>query len=300
MKIITGGVGHTDIDLLACAIAYKEFFDLQYIDSKAVIISKFNETIPNTVRNWNFKYETNFTDTAEEVILVDVSNPDVLPNFATKDNIKEVWDHRRGYEQYWQNLIEKHNIEIVGSCATLIWERFRELNLDNKISKISANLLYTAIISNTLNTKAMITHKRDINALNELKKHIDLPENWASIYYKETDYGINSNIEQAIKNDKKNVTINNKKYSIGQLELFSAKYVLSQKDIVLTAETVLKPDSDLWFLNIPCISEGKNYFITSSKEMQKKLSSKIDINFKNGIATCPQIMLRKEIMHILR
>jgi len=91
-------------------------------------------------------------------------------------------------------------IDTVGSCATLIWEKYKDYNLQNQIDNVSANLLYTAIISNTLNLKAQITNKRDLLAVEELKSFIDLPKNWVMIYFNEVTAQILADPINAIKN----------------------------------------------------------------------------------------------------
>ena len=71
----------------------------------------------------------------------------------------EVVDHRAVNEaDKFQNA--KIQIEMVGSAATLIAEKF--LHATTSTSPESAALLYSAIISNTINFQANVTTDRDI------------------------------------------------------------------------------------------------------------------------------------------
>ena len=114
--VITSGSRYTDIDVLACAIAYAELKN-----ATPVLPGAFNATIPESIRKWPLKYETQHPQNANEFIMVDVSNPDYFPNFVQKNQISEVWDHRKGFENYWGN---KGHINQVGACATQIFELF--------------------------------------------------------------------------------------------------------------------------------------------------------------------------------
>ena len=110
---------------------------------------------------------------------MDVSEPSHIASAVYMDKVVEVYDHHYGYADYWEKRIgDKAKIEMIGACATFIWEEFVLRNQSEDISDISANLLYTGIISNTLNFNASVTHERDITASNQLKKIITLPDNW--------------------------------------------------------------------------------------------------------------------------
>ena len=57
---VTSGYKFTDIDVLACAIAYTELNNCI-----AYISGIFNSTIPETVRKWDLIYTTKFPQDAE-------------------------------------------------------------------------------------------------------------------------------------------------------------------------------------------------------------------------------------------
>jgi inorganic pyrophosphatase/exopolyphosphatase len=300
MKVVTAGK-YIDIDVLSCAIAYSELFSLLNKESKAVLEGYYTETITETIKSWNLNYVEKLPSNIDEFILVDVSDPNFLSNFVNFDKIKEVWDHRKGHEDFWIGKIGKHNIEIVGACATLIWEQFVKNNMQDKISKTSANLLYTAIFSNTLNFQAKISCERDKKAFEELELKIDLPKNWIDIYYKECAESIIKDPLKSIKKGTKDVVIHNKKYKIGQLELGTINefFKISNIDSIIKKSLETKEKDSFWFLTVPCVIEGFNYIFSESEETKKILSEILDIKFENNVAKTSKLILRKEIMHLL-
>ena len=300
--IITGGSKYIDIDVLACSIAYEELFLLLGIPAKAILCGHFNETIPTDIKQQYLRFENNcvFDNLATTFIIVDVSNPAYFSSFVDHEKIQEVWDHHLGFENYWQKRIgNKSHIEMVGACATLIWEQFIKHNLHNKISTASANLLSIAIISNTLNLNANVTHQRDIQALRELKTYISLGKLWVEKYYYDTTISIEKDPLHALMQDKKNIQLGGKNFSIGQLEIWSVKNLLKKYDMVNIAKKALSQNNIFWFLNMPCVSENKNYFLTTSQITQKLLSKYFNVSFRDGIGISNQLYLRKEIIHLL-
>jgi inorganic pyrophosphatase/exopolyphosphatase len=298
ITLVTGGSGYTDIDVLACACAYAQLLNLSGTSAKAILAAPYNETVPKSVRKWPYQYET--TDrkhhTMTRYVLVDISNPDYFPHFVDHNCIVEVYDHRYGYEDYWkQKLKNNAHIEFIGSCATLIWEAFKKRKKENNISTVNANLLYTAIFSNTLVLQSNITTERDEAAFNDLKHIISLPPTWIRDYYEEI-----APPNKAISLDKKFSQIGDKIFSIGQIELWSTDALLAVPNIVKTAKQILEPHSALWFLTIPCISLGINHFITTSKEVKKMLRKTIDVTFEGDIGYSKTLFLRKEIEKALR
>lgn len=297
-KIITTGAVFADIDALACAFAYKELLNLKGDKDVEVLISgPLNNTVTRSVLNWEFDYLKFDKSKNSNFIIVDCSNMAVVPKIANTDNIIEVWDHRFGYQDQWDESKIKLVIDEVGACATLIWEEYKSSNLDSKISKISANLLYTAIFSNTLNFNASVTTQRDIDAANELLKYTDLPDNWVSKYYEESEEQTLSDPENAIKNDTKVVNFEDKniKITIGQIELWNSFNFIDKNKKVI--QKVLEDfGNEEWFMTAPSISEGKNYIYTNNSKVKDMLLKNIDAKFNGEVGVTSKLWLRKEIL----
>lgn len=283
-----------DIDVVACGVAYKELLGS---DARLILQGNFNATVSKTVRSMLPLLTQDYQpENDNEFILVDISNPEHFSSFVKQNKVIEVWDHRKGFEDYWKGKIGKHNIELVGACATLIWENFERAQ--KPISALSANLLYTAIISNTLNLSSKNTTSRDKQAITQLEKFIDLPANWIEQYYKETEEDILNDPIHAIHNDTKEVILSGKKVSIAQLEFWSIDDFLKIEGVEDLLQKALGK-YEKWFLTAPCIRENQNYFITPFHDVQVLLSNGLNAIFNGNIGHNDHVLLRKEIIGIL-
>jgi inorganic pyrophosphatase/exopolyphosphatase len=191
------------------------------------------------------------------------------------------------------------HIETIGACATLIWEEFKRRQPDKKISPICANLISTAIFSNTLNFQASVTTERDRTAFRELKSYINLPENWFEQYYQEIESEIYRNPAKSILNDTKTIEIKGVKYTVGQIELWKSRNFIVRyfKEIVNTLAGFGNPN---WFFTSPSISEGKTYIYTKDEAVKRRLKEILDLTFEGNFGTTNKLWLRKEILKKLQ
>jgi nanoRNase/pAp phosphatase (c-di-AMP/oligoRNAs hydrolase) len=293
--IVTTGQPFTDIDALACALAYTQLLTLEGKRAECVLPGPLNKSVTDKIGGWNLKFSKTPSTQQAKYVLVDISEPEFFASFVKISNVIEVYDHRKGFENYWSDRLGRaSHIELVGSCATLIWEMFVKQNQSKHISKVNANLLFTAIVSNTLNFKASVTTKRDKKAFSQLKRFIDLPKNWVETYFTDQDKEIDRDISGAIINDTKKISP-----IIGQLELWDSRKVIFKH--LSEIENTLKAfgDSD-WFLTSPSISEGINYLFTKSETVKTILKKIIDAKFDRDIGTTKKLWLRKEIFAKLK
>ncbi len=294
--VITAGNTYIDLDALASAIAYQELLTNKGQKAVAVLPQTFNKSITKTVKNWDINYKTEPPKENVSYVIVDLSNPKYFADFVKEEKITEIYDHHSGFKKYWKkHLGKKAIIEPIGACATLIWEQFKKHNIEQTVSTTSANLLYAAIISNTLNLNASVTNKRDKKALGKLKNYINLPTNWIEQYFKEQEIAVLKNPQKEIVNDTKIVDISGKQTVIGQLELWHSRQFIQEhkKDIYKAMESFKNPR---WFFTSPSISEGKNYLLTEDKELVDLLAETIGAEFSNEFGVTDRLWLRKEIL----
>lgn len=291
--VVTTGRRYVDIDGLSCVIAYKEIPEVQPI---AVINSPLNYSITAKIRTWNLDYQKNLLEGDYEFVVVDTTEKSSFPYFVKPEKVIEIYDHHFGFEKEWrEKLGEKAKIETVGACATLIWEEFKKRSPNKKISSVSANLLYTAICSNTLNFQASLTTDRDKKTFEELKQFIDLPESWISDYYRDQEAEINLNPTIAIGSDTKVQTIKGRECAVGHLELWRSREFVY--DHLSDIEAVLSEFSGYWFFTSPSISEGKNYIFTKNQEIKDLLSRVLSVDFSGtDVGVTRKLWLRKEIL----
>ncbi|MBU0650168.1 HypC/HybG/HupF family hydrogenase formation chaperone [Patescibacteria group bacterium] len=298
---ITAGEKYNDIDALACAVAYEQLLTLQEIDARIILPGPLNESVTATIRNWDFDIATTFQGKPEDFsyVMVDVSEPSHFAKFVKVDQIIEIYDHRNGFEQFWQEKLGTNaKIEKVGACATLIWEEFKNAGLETNVNKLSANLLYTAILSNTLNLQAQITTTRDKTALKELTVYADLPEDWRQVYFDEVSQSIMNNPIKSMVNDTKVIKVHENQYQIIQLELWDNEQFINDnydKIIALIKNSQIRNT----FFTSPNISKGFNYIITTDDDLKKRLTDCIKAEFDHHIGKTNKLWLRKEIMRLL-
>lgn len=274
---------YTDIDALACAVAYAELKDCV-----AYLPGPLNATVPDSVRGWGLQYVTVFPDTAEHFVMVDFSNPDFVPPQIPLEKIVQLYDHHTGFEGYWG---QRGQIEFIGACATMIYELFG----DRKPSPLAANILMTAIFANTLNFRSNVTTDRDRAAYEKLKKYATLSDEWIPTYYLETEKLMFSDMKTAIENDLK---IMNQNLAVAQLELWDARDLLNDAGFMDTLKSVMSKYAH-WLMIMPSISEGKDYLITNDPSLKNSLTKNFEAIWSQNIGTTPKIYLRKEFRKTL-
>lgn len=96
------------------------------------------------------------------------------------------------------------------------------------MSEVSAKLLVSGILDNTLNFKAHITTERDKAAHAALVSHAHIPDSWTAQYFSECQEAILSDASTAIRNDAKILTFQTfaKPLSVGQLVVWDAREVI--------------------------------------------------------------------------
>lgn len=293
--IVVGGSAYADIDVLACIAAYTQLLNLKGCHTQGIITGPWNQTISHSVRQWRTEIEKQFLPLEDSCnfVLVDISDPKFIEPFVEIEKVVEVYDHHYGYEDFWKKRLPNSTfIEYVGACATLIWERFKKDGLQNSISTINANLLYTAIFANTLNFKSQVTTDRDKIASEELLKYIDLPNDWKSIYYSELAEEFNKNLSEHICKDTKLVELNGLPINFGQLEIWNAAPIIEKFEHKFQP----KP-SDEWLINIASIEEGCSYFYTNSDRLRDviiQITASKEIN--QFLQVSQRLWLRKEIL----
>lgn len=302
--LVMGGRAYADIDVLACASAYKQYLALQGHIAYAVITGPWNQTVPLSVKNWQIEIEKKLPceSKAYHFVLVDFSDPQYVDQFVDLDAVLEVFDHHYGYEDYWRKKIgPKAFIEKVGACATLIWEKFKAAGLENQISTVNANLLYTAIMANTLDFKSAVTQERDKLAAKELMLYTQLPVDWKDQYYAEVETEFLKNAIQNILEDTKTLTLFDINVHFGQIELQNARSFLETAGLSLKElEEGKDGETRPWIINIVSIEESCSYLYCNCEPLLEQLktftSAKMISMAVGPLFVTSRLWLRKEIL----
>lgn len=299
--VVTAGAKGADIDVLACAIAYAELLKLEGKEAIPVVAGKFTSSVTPTVLGWGAEFQRSYEPAgAERFVMVDISDPDHFPNFVAHDRIAEIYDHRYGHEEFWQEKLGGNaKIEMVGACGTLIWEEYLKRDKTKKISEASARLLLASVVSNTLNFRSPQTTERDSAAFEQLSIKANLPDGWVETYFKEQEDILFENFEDCVVADTKRFKIHEGDFVIGQIELWDAERVVEER-IDELHEIMSRYEPIPWIVNIINISKGFNYIFSKSEAGKKSVQEILDVTFNDGIAQTEGLLMRKHLMKKLR
>jgi inorganic pyrophosphatase/exopolyphosphatase len=298
LKIITAGPAYIDIDVLACSIAYQELLLALGYQVLSCHTGPFNNTISRSLqeRATPFIMRTPPKDLNQSsFILVDVSDPQHFEKFVDINRIEKIFDHHFGYNDFWQERLgDDANIVSIGACATLIWQEFQKVGYSN-ISPFAAELLATAILSNTLSLKASITTEADCKALAILEKRAHFSSTWRQDYYQGTYNLFLQCPEQAILSDTKNVQVFGQTIFFCQIETWEPLYLMKQIPFNRICETLFKGYK--WVLNVINISQGYNYILTNTSQLFTSYNG-FYLDPKEKYFSSKKLWLRKEILKL--
>jgi inorganic pyrophosphatase/exopolyphosphatase len=285
------------MDGLACTIAYEELLKKSNIEVTHYLVDSFTENIPQTVKEFGYTVNTKvpILDENTRFVIVDISEPGFIPDFINFDKIDKIFDHHFGYQVYWQDRIgENSHIREIGACATLIYEEWVKAGMLPTISQLSANLLITAIISNSLNFKASVTKEEDKTAYTSLMQYGTVSTNWPEVYFSTVSSNIYSNPIRALQKDTKTFEIEGKTVNTGQLEVWESSKLF--KDGYKNIKEHLKEEKHKGFVTIADISNGFNSIICTDPGVKDLLKRKLGFTFDGDIYTTDLLYLRKELI----
>lgn len=298
MKFITT-YKSPDIDGIACCVGYSELLKKLGTNTTTVYSGSLSKEI-EFVKKYTGSFPLQESDGKylkdSEFILVDTADPGAIESGISPSLVTEIFDHRElVFTGKFTNA--KINIEKVGSCATLITELFQKNKLTP--SKNTAIYLYSAIVSNTVNFKNLVTTSRDVDAAAWLK-----PVSGVSDMYIKDMFGFKSKIEKAedliylIDQDFATHNFFGKNIMVAQIEIANLEAVLKKYGKVVTdyLEKLKKQENlDYTMLNAIDIVEGFNILIVIDKQSGKLFSKALDLPVIQSQYKTDKIIMRKEI-----
>lgn len=302
MKCIVTSYVLPDLDGTACAFAYAELLQKSGIDAIFALSGMPHQEAIFVLKKAKIDTITDaeqLIHQEDKIVLVDASDTRGISKKILPEQVIEIIDHRKIHEAHmFPNA--KIQIEYVGSAATLIAEKFHTTNTD--ISKESALLLYSAIISNTINFKAAVTTERDKSMADRLLTHLELPNEYILEMFEDKSQ-FHKPLYDTIDDELATFTIADTEIGIGQLEFINVeKYVEEHEEEILSILASLKEQEHLDKIFLSCIDiiDGYNYFITNQEDTKDMISKTLQITFRGNIARREGIIMRKEIVPLLK
>ncbi|MDD2681056.1 MAG: DHH family phosphoesterase [Patescibacteria group bacterium] len=291
-----------DIDGYAGVIAYAEFLKKKGKSVVAGIMGEPHDEAKYVLNRFSLERMDVIQDDElfDEVVLVDASDVNGLQGKIVPEKVIEIIDHRKINEAN-RFVNAKTQIELVGAAATLVAEKFKEENIE--ISQRSAILLYSAIISNTLNFKGGVTTDRDKEMAKWLRQFIEVSdEYWKELFTAKSDL-TGDKLITAIKGDLAWFDFGNTKVGIAQLEIIGAEELIKHRadEIVATLHKIKeKMGLDLIFQNILELELMKNYFVAEDNQIKTLLEEILEVKFDEAVAKRDQLIMRKQIVPLLK
>ncbi len=296
-KILVTSYNNPDVDGTACSYAYSEFLRNKNINAQAGVFGKVHKEAQFVLDKFNIKIKNaeKLINEYKKIILVDASEILRIPSKIKAEQIIEIIDHRKSEDlKKFPGAITQ--VELVGSCATLITERFKKEKIE--ISKESAILLFSAIVSNTLNFKGKLTTVRDKNMAEWLKEKVDIPEDYVHQMFSHKSK-FTEPLKDVLLSDFKDFESTNGKIGIAQLEIVNVDDFIN-KNLLELQELLQKIKNErsvqYMFLNCIDLEKGFNIFVAIEKETKEILTSTLGINFKKNIAKTDHHIMRKEMV----
>jgi manganese-dependent inorganic pyrophosphatase len=301
-KVLITCYNNPDLDGFGGAVAYAEFLDHQGQSADILIVDQPSLEVEFLMNKFNFSYPEEVLNPQDydKVVLVDASQLFALHGILDKNKVVEIIDHRIVNDAAeFQNA--QIQIDSIGAAATIIAEKFYDAGIQP--SQKSAILLCGAIFSNTLNFKSSNTHDRDRKMSGWLLGQIDNGEELfrEMFLYKSNLEG--DKLKKRIIDDLAQPKDLGFSLGVGQLEIVGVKKLITERkeDILQFLEDV-KQEVGLnqIFLSIIDLDEECNYFISTDEQIKVILSSIFDIDFQDNIAYRPGLIMRKQIIPLIR
>jgi manganese-dependent inorganic pyrophosphatase len=291
-----------DLDGTACMIAYAEYLVKSGEEVQPVVFGEPQREAQFVLQSFSIPVPISGEEiltSHQHIKLVDASDTVGISKKIAPEQVTEIIDHREINEAS-AFINAKIQIELVGSAATLIAEKF--YTQETPISKEAAILLYSAIISNTVNFHATVTTDRDKKMADWLLKHCEIPDT-----YIHDMFAFKSQIVKPVKEMFKDTlavfTINEKKVISVQVEILDGEgFIQKNMPEIRTSLAALKSEYQGDFVYLTCIDveKAENIFVVLDDETKKVFEQSLNVLFTENVGRKQGVLMRKTITPILK
>lgn len=305
MKIVMS-YSEPDLDGTSCMYAYSELLNKQGEKANYFIWNTPKHEVEIVCDIFGIKLKgLKLEEIPEnsEFVMVDLNGQAQIHDVVKLDKIVEIIDHHslsKSLPSY--TGIKRVQIDRIGAAATIVTERYRASGIIP--SREAAILLYYGIISNSINLKASITNKRDIEACKWLKSicaYIS-DEKIKEVFIKKShieDENLRFEMECEIPN-----VFPSCKTIVAQLEVANLEeFLKDKKKKIINIMQKVKEEKQVDYVFINCVDILNGYIIVfgSNEETNNFITKTFGYEFdKNGVAKINKIIQRKDMTEILR
>jgi len=277
-----------DLDGVACAVAYAELLRARGFAARHAIFGEPDPEATYGARRLGSATAGEPPRPGEKIVIVDASDLRGMPESLDPQAVVEVIDHRLHHRAATLFPDADICIEPVGAAATLVAERF-DLYTTTPSDR-TAQLLQAAILSNTQLLKGSVTTERDRVAFQALASLCPLPDGFVASQLEARRGAIVANLGAAFTRERKDFDHPEGAYILSQLE-FTGAHEYEREVVPLIAALGSRA-----MLNLVDVAAGTSVVIAPDPVFRSWVATRAALCFNGDAASCPQILLRKQIV----
>ena len=294
MEILVIGHKNPDTDSICSAIAYSELKNKLGQNTKPVRAGELNKETEFVMDYFKSEIPALNPDiSGRDVILVDHNERTQTADGFEGAKILELIDHHR-IANFNVDEPLKVRMEPVGCTSTIIFDMYKENGL--LPDKITAGLMLSAIISDTLLFKSPTCTEKDTIAGRELSKiaEIDLAVYGVEMLKAGTALD-DKTINELLNMDMKIFDVNDFKIGIAQINAVDEKAILIKKEeILLEISNIMKLDNLNMFMFVVTNILTNNSMGLVAGEKQEIIEKVFESKIINGELALEGIVSRKK------
>ena len=294
MEILVIGHKNPDTDSICSAIAYSELKNKLGQNTKPVRAGELNKETEFVMDYFKTEIPALNPDiSGRDVILVDHNERTQTADGFEGAKILELIDHHR-IANFNVDEPLKVRMEPVGCTSTIIFDMYKENGL--LPDKITAGLMLSAIISDTLLFKSPTCTEKDTIAGRELSKiaEIDLAVYGVEMLKAGTALD-DKTINELLNMDMKIFDVNDFKIGIAQINAVDEKAILAKKEeILLEISNIMKSDNLNMFMFVVTNILTNNSMGLVAGEKQEIVEKAFNSKIINSELTLEGIVSRKK------
>ncbi len=289
----------SDLDGIACAVAYSEFLSKTGTPAKPYYTGEVDSEAQYSINLFpQVKYASvSDVSISNSFILVDASDIMGFPSEIDPLKVIEVIDHR--FHSYPQDIFKNASISLqkVGAAATIIAELFKIHKVE--MSRESALMLYGAIHSNTLCLRGSICTKRDVSMSKWIEEQHPIPKDYLIKQFDNRRVQLTKDITSSLLRERKEFNIEGiGEFGISQLEFIGASEYLNENTEIIAS--TLNSFEPITMLNMVDLDSAKSYIFIPDSKLKSRIHKKLNITNNNDIIEFDPPILRKQILRKLK
>ncbi|WP_100407941.1 manganese-dependent inorganic pyrophosphatase [Bacillus solitudinis] len=295
-KVLVFGHKNPDTDTICSAIAYAELKKKIGVDAEAVRLGDVSGETQYALDYFNAdapRLVSTVANEVDEVILVDHNERQQSADDLEKVQVLEVIDHHR-IANFETSDPLYYRAEPVGCTATILNKLYKEHGVE--ISKATAGLMLSAIISDSLLFKSPTCTDQDVAAAKELAEIAGVDADVYGLEMLKAGADLSDKtIAQLITLDAKEFTMGQFKVEVAQVNTVDTNDVLSrQNEIEEAISSVIEEKGlDMFLFVVTDILTNDSTVLALGKEASA-VEKAYNVTLKNNTAVLKGVVSRKK------